>query len=145
MDASHFQVADQITTAPLLMAQWNTEEALTGINLLRPPATDPTAWGKTSYTLHYLSTCLPHSPRLVATHLEVDPSQKNSNWMQGVSQLPLFKLLCGATISDPRGVLTSDKPSMKQLLPTAEDHYKKSPSHPMCTGLSFTCLSHLTN
>ena len=46
MDASHFQVADQITTAPLLMVQWNTEETPTGINLLRPPSTDPTAWGK---------------------------------------------------------------------------------------------------
>ena len=46
MDASHFQVADQITTAPLLMAQWNAEEIPTSINLLRPPATDPTAWGK---------------------------------------------------------------------------------------------------
>ena len=46
MDTSHFQVADQIATTPLLMAQWNTEETLTGINLLRPPATDPTAWGK---------------------------------------------------------------------------------------------------
>ena len=46
MAASHFQVAGQITTAPSLMAQWNEDDIPASINLLRPPATDSTAWGK---------------------------------------------------------------------------------------------------
>ncbi len=46
MDISHFQVADQSTTAPSLMARWNAEEASTGVDLLRPPATNPGAWGE---------------------------------------------------------------------------------------------------
>ena len=70
--------------------------------------------GKLLYTLHCSSTCLNHNPRLVLTHLGVDPSQKNSSWMLEVSQPVLFQPLCGATINAPRGASRLEKPSMKQ-------------------------------
>ena len=145
MDTSHFQVADQITTAPLLMAQWNTEETLTGINLLRPPATDPTAWGKIVVYSALLVNMPESQPTLGCYTLGGRSQPKEFQLDAGVFQLPLFKPPCGATISVPRGVSTLDKPSMKQSPLTVEDHYERSLTPLRYIGLFFTCRSHLTN
>ena len=135
MAAPHLQIAEQATVTPSLMTQWNEDNDMASITLVRPPATENTMeWEKILCIQHYWSTCPNHNLRWAASHSVADRSQKNFSWMQEASRRQPSAPLYGATTSGLLGALILGKPSMKQLPQTLEGQYKKLPRLHLYTG-----------
>ena len=71
MAAPHLQIAEQATVLPSLMTQWNEDNDMASITLVRPPATEYTMQSSTVTTTSLLTSISPMATAFAASVLNL--------------------------------------------------------------------------